>query len=91
METVNKSLVSALLDSANPFAVERFTYDGFKAKYGKSIFGAFQPKRALDSVAEAMQAEGYQLSTGFQVKRDGLKGNGFTITPLEDAVLCTGP
>lgn len=91
METVNESLVSALLDSANPFAVERFTYDGFKAKYGKSIFGAFQPKRALDSVAEAMQAEGYQLSTGFQVKRDGLKGNGFAITPLEDAVLCTGP
>ena len=82
-DTINEALVSALSDAANPFAVERFTYDGFKAIYGNGIFGALQPKRALDAVAPVMEGRGYQIATGIQVKRDGQKGNGFAIVSVE--------
>ena len=34
---------------------------------------------ALDSVADTLYSRGYTLTTGIQVKRDGIKGNGFAI------------
>lgn len=83
-DTINEALVDALMDAANPFDTVRFTYDGFKTQYGMGIFGAMQPKRALDAVADIMAGRGYQLNTGIQVKKDGAKGNGFAIISLED-------
>lgn len=81
-DSINERLVTALTDAGNPFAVERFTYDAFKGKYGSDIFGSMQPKRALDSVADALYSRGYALTTGIQVNRGGVKGNGFAITAI---------
>ena len=80
---INACLVTALLDEANPFEIVRFTYDRFKEKHGGDIFGLAQPKKALDAVAGELRARGYELITGIQVKKDGLKGNGFAIQNLE--------
>ncbi len=80
----NEELVKALMDAANPFEIVRYTYDSFKAVYGSRVFGTMQPKRALDAVADALYSRGYSIQTGIQVKRDGVKGNGFAISGLED-------
>lgn len=76
---VNNALVDALMDAANPFDIVRFTYDAFKKTYGMGIFGTMQPKRALDGVADIMSGRGYELTTGVQVKLNGVKGNGFAL------------
>lgn len=83
-ETINLALVNALMDAANPFEIVRFTYDAFKATYGAGIFGTMQPKRALASVAPILEGRGFELNTGIQVKRNGIKGNGFAIVSMED-------
>lgn len=81
---INNALVTALMSAANPFSTVRFTYDSFKDEYGRNIFGSLQPKRALDSVADILFSRGYSLQTGIQVKKDGVKGNGFAISGLEE-------
>ena len=78
----NEPLVKALIDSANTSEIVRFTYAGFKQEYGETIFGITQPKRALDAVSDVLYSHGYSLLTGIQVKRNGIKGNGFAITPI---------
>ena len=84
-DSMNEELVKALMDAACPFDTVRYTYDSFKAIYGRTIFGTLQPKRALDAVADVMYGRGYSVLTGIQVKRDGVKGNGFAISSLEDS------
>ena len=81
-DTCNQNLLTALLDSANPFEVVRFVYDEFKNKYGTNIFGPLQPKRALDAVAGEMSAQGYELRAGIQVRGEQNIGKGFSISPL---------
>ena len=83
-DSINEALVKALMDAACPFETVRYTYDSFKAVYGTSIFGMMQPKRALDAVADVLYSRGYSILTGIQVKRNGIKGNGFAICSLED-------
>lgn len=78
-EEINSTLIRALLDAANPFQIERFTYDQFKELYGSDIFGTLQPKRALDAVKEAMAARGWTIETGKKVKYNGDSANGFFI------------
>lgn len=79
-EEINSTLIRALLNAANPFEVTRFTYDSFKEIYGSDIFGSMQPKRALDSVREAMAARGWALETGKRVKLNGETSNGFVLS-----------
>lgn len=84
-DSMNEALVKALMDAANPFETVRYTYDSFKAVYGTRVFGTMQPKRALDAVADVLYGRGYSLITGIQVKRGGVKGNGFAISSLEES------
>lgn len=79
-DTFCDELVGAVLDAANPFEVVRFTYDSFKNQYGAGVFGTMQPKRALDMIAPRIRERGFVLATGIQVKKDGIKKNGFSIT-----------
>ena len=71
------------MDAANPFETTRFTYDSFKAQYGKGIFGAMQPKRALDAVADILAGRGYKIITGIKVKQNGTQGNGLAIIGVD--------
>ena len=80
---VNAALIAALLDAGNLFETVRFTYDGFRDRYGSNIFGSKQPKRALDAVADAMVSRGFELETGIQVRKGETKGNGFAIHSME--------
>ena len=73
----------ALSDAADPRAVVRFSYAAFKAKYGETIFGSAQPKRALEAVADEMYARGYEVKAGVHVWKNGSTQNGFTISGLE--------
>lgn len=75
-------LIRALDDAAIPFNDVRFTYDGFKGRYGGDIFGSYQPKRILDEVARDMIVHGYEIITGKQVRDGDKKGNGFVIHPV---------
>lgn len=80
-DAVDKALISALLDAASNTEIRRYSYDAFKDRYG-NVFGAFQPKRLLDSVAPAMLARGYRIETGKKVKISGeTPKNGFFILP----------
>ena len=80
---VNSALVEALEDSANQFVATRYTYDEFKRLHGDLIFGASQPKRALDAIKDRLSDDGYFLKTGIQVKKDKAKGNGFLIQRMD--------
>mgnify|MGYP005809811207 CR=1 FL=1 len=82
-ESVNSALVEALEKSANQFAATRFSYDEFKQNHGDLIFGGMQPKRALDAVKDRLSDDGYYLRTGIQVKKNGVKGNGFLVQRIE--------
>lgn len=75
-------LIRALDDAAIPFDDVRFTYEGFKRKYGGDVFGTYQPKRILDEVVPDMIAHGYEIITGKQVRDGDNKGNGFVIHPV---------
>lgn len=77
---MNDALVKALMDAGNPFETVRFTYDGFKARYGKNIFGSMQPKKALDAVSDAMYSRGYEIRAGIQVRAGEGIGKGFSIS-----------
>lgn len=79
----SRALIQALKDGANSFTPTRFTYDDFKRQYGDLIFGALQPKKALDAVKDELAENGYFLRTGIQVKKDGEKGRGFLIQRVD--------
>ena len=79
----NEALVSALMDAANPFKIMRFTYEDFKTEYGMTIFGALQPKRALDSVAPTISKQGYELRAGILVRGKEGSGKGFSISNVD--------
>lgn len=81
-DRMNEALVKALMDAANPFEVVRFTYDEFKRKYGATVFGAAQPKRALDAVADILYTRGYEIRAGIQVRGEQTIGKGFSIAGL---------
>ena len=81
-DRMNEALVKALSEEANPFEVVRFTYDDFKSKYGHSIFGNVQPKRALEAVADAMYSRGYEIRAGIQVRGIQSVAKGFSISSL---------
>lgn len=83
-DSMHTNLIRALLDAGNPFDIVRFTYQGFKEKYGFNVFGNMQPKRALDAVADAMAARGYEVQTGIQVRTGDTKGNGFALHSMDD-------
>ena len=80
-DETNYLLVRALTEAANPFDTVTFSYDEFKTKYGSDVFGAKQPKRALDDVAKMLPANGYKLMTGARIKRNGTTFNGFKVIP----------
>lgn len=82
-ERENQALLDALLDAANPFAVQRYSYTAFRAQYGETIFGTRQPKRALEAVADALYARGFALRAGVHVKEGGASVVGFTLAALE--------
>lgn len=83
-DSTNESLVRALMQEANPFETVRFTYDDFKVKYGSSVFGGVQPKRALESVAEIMYSRGYEIRAGIQVRGEQSVAKGFSISGIPD-------
>ena len=85
IDSMNTNLVKALLDAANPFETVRYTYQGFKEKYGYNIFGSLQPKRALDAVSDIMYGRGYEVETGIQVRKGDTKGNGFALHNIESS------
>ena len=85
LEETNETLIRAILDSADPSAIRRFTYDSFKEKYGSFIFGSQQPKRALDSIAYAILTRGFQIETGKKVKEGDSSKVGFFISPVSNA------
>ena len=72
----------ALSDAADPRAVVRFSYAQFKAKYGETVFGSAQPKRALEAVADEMYARGYEVKAGVRVRKGGIVWKGFSITGI---------
>ena len=82
-EETERNLVSALLDAADPQKVQRFTYTEFAEKYGLTIFGGGQPKRALDAVADAMVSRGFAIKAGLMVNHGENTGKGFSIAKLE--------
>lgn len=79
----NHALVEALEGIANSFTSTRLTYDEFKREHGDLIFGTAQPKRALDSVKDQLEADGYFLKTGIHIKRGSKQNNGFVIQKIE--------
>ena len=83
-EETNETLIRALMDAADPTNMRRFSYDSFKEKYGSFIFGSQQPKRALDSITDAMLASGYQIESGKRVKDGEITRNGFFIIPVSE-------
>ena len=82
-EAVNDALIDALERSANSFVPTRYSYDEFKREYGELIFGGAQPKRALEAVRDRLTDDGFFLKTGVQVKKGGVKGNGFLIQRMD--------
>lgn len=80
-EPLNEKLLSALKDAASPFDTVRFHYSDFEEKYGATIYGGKQPKKALDLMKPHMEKAGYSLVVR-QVKVDGRNGKGFAITPI---------
>ncbi len=84
-EEDNAQLIEALKEEANPFKPTRISYDDFKTKYGDSIFGGRQPKRALDSLIGRLSEDGYFLKTGVLVFRNKKQSNGFAIQYIETA------
>jgi RecA-family ATPase len=85
-ETVNEALIAALKKSANQFVPTRISYERFKKDFGELIFGGMQPKRALDSVKEALSDAGYFLKSGMRVKDNGQAVNGFLIQKIESEI-----
>lgn len=81
--TASKALVGALKHSANQFVPTRYTYDEFKQMHGDLIFGALQPKKALDAVKNELEESGFFLRTGIQVKKGGRKDRGFLIQRVD--------
>ncbi len=82
----NDILIRALLDAANETGIVRFSYDRFKERYGKDIFGTQQPKRALDAVVNLMAAKGWKIETGKSVKdgNENIPTRGFFISKITD-------
>lgn len=80
-EPLNEKLLAALKDAASPFDTVRFHYSDFEEKYGATIYGGKQPKKALDLMKPHMEKAGYSLVVR-QVKVDGRNGKGFAITPI---------
>lgn len=81
-DSMNTRLVSELLRVADPSKTIRFSYEEFKIECGSGIFGSAQPKRALDSVADAMYSRGYEIRAGINVRGESGIGKGFSISPL---------
>ena len=68
--------VGQVVDNSGPV---KYTYAEFEDRYGATIFGGSQPKRALDAVKDELSKKGIFLKTGIQVTKKGKKGNGFLV------------
>lgn len=82
-EPLNERLLGALKKAASPFDVVRFSYASFEEKYGATIYGGAQPKKALDAMKPYMEEAGYSLIVR-QLKIDGRNTKGFLIQPVND-------
>lgn len=75
-------LVEAIKAACSNSGPQHFTYRAFQERFGTDIFGAGQPKRALEAVQEKLFSDGYQLQTGVRVRDGGNPERGFSITPI---------
>ncbi|MDO5783436.1 MAG: AAA family ATPase [Eubacteriales bacterium] len=82
-EPLNEKLLEALKDAASPFDAVKFFYAEFEEKYGATIYGGKQPKKALDLMKPHMEEAGYSLITK-QIKIGKQGGKGFVIQPIND-------
>lgn len=82
-EPLNERLLEALKDAASPFDAVKFSYTGFEEKYGATIYGGKQPKKALDIMKPYMEDAGYSLIVK-NIKIDKKTAKGFVIQPVND-------
>ena len=85
-EQASVELIKALKEAAASGVSVRFTYDDFRKKYGETIFGGSQPKRALDAVRDRLNDDGYFLKSGIVVRRGKTTGNGFLIQKVDTSL-----
>lgn len=78
-EDTSRQLIEALLELGEntESCGIRLGYNEFAERFGRDIFGGYQPKRALDSVVEAMENRGYIMETGKMTKHNGKNINCF--------------
>jgi len=82
-EEIEGKLIEAVAFAAQKVEsgkVARFMYEEFKASYGESIFGSYEPKRILDSIKDDLSDNyGIKMEAGILIKHDGRNGRGFSI------------
>lgn len=80
-DETQQNLIEALMQEAKGTEAcgRRMSYNELQLSYGEDIFGGWQPKRALDSIVDAMKQRGYTLETGKQIRTNGKLYNGFFI------------
>ena len=82
-DSVNRALIAAVKEHAEPGKTVNVSYDQMKADHGTDIFDSMQPKRALDAVANELWSMGYVVQTGKTVRHDGRTKNGFSVFKQE--------
>ena len=77
---MNMNLVRAIMASVSDTELTRFTYKGFREKYGHNIFGLMQPTRAINAVSGLLSQNGYEVKAGFTVREGDSTGKGFSVS-----------
>lgn len=80
---VNRALIAAVKEYAEPGKTVNVSYDQMKADHGTDIFDGMQPKRALDAIAADLRLDGIIIQTGKIVKQAGRSKNGFGVLRIE--------
>lgn len=78
-KSASETLIYALGQAVDDSGPTKYTYAEFEERYGSTIFGGSQPKRALDAVKDELNKKGIFLKTGIQVTKNGKKGNGLLL------------
>lgn len=82
-EERNNFLIDAIKEKSISGQMVNLSYDLMREEYGFDVFGAVQPKKALESIADELRADGITIQTGKRVKFNGKAVNGFGISKTE--------
>ncbi len=82
-EERNSFLIDAIKEKSISGRMVNLSYDLMRDEYGFDVFGTVQPKKALESIADELRADGITIQTGKRVKYNGKAVNGFSISRIE--------